>query len=336
MRFNGEMKGKKGTTDEGGVRVPGLIRWPRGIRAGIVIPQIAGAIDLLPTLVSLAQIERIGDKPLDGVDLSPLLTGKISNASQDSPKTSDWPARMIFSTWAGRTSVRTDQYRLDDKGLLYDMIDDPGQTTDRSDDFPELAATLRQAVAKWEAEMKAEADKKRPSGVGSTDRQRLQVDPRPIHVGFKEFPITILPARDGEPRGNVKRSSSAPNSSYFVNWTSTDDSVVWSVTVQNAGRYDVTIDYTCPIADAGAEVELRFGSSVIESIITPGWDPPLYDNQDTLPRPPAESKMKPFRTLALGQIELPSGAGELQLRALKIPAASVMDLRRLTLTYIND
>lgn len=336
MRFNGEMKGKKGTTDEGGVRVPGLIRWPRAIRAGVVVPQIAAAIDLLPTLVSLAQIERVGDKPLDGMDLSPLLTGKISNANPDSSKTSEWPARMIFSTWAGKTSVRTDRYRLDDKGLLYDMTDDPGQTTDRSEDSPGVAATLRQAVANWDAEMKAEADKKKSGARGPADRQRSQVDPRPIHVGFQEFPVTILPARDGQPRGNVKRSSSAPNSSYFVNWMSTDDSLVWSVTVQNPGRYDVTIDYTCPIADAGAEVELRFGSSAIESIITPGWDPPLYDNQDTLPRPPAESKMKPFRTLALGQIELPSGAGELQLRALKIPGASVMDLRRLTLTYVND
>ena len=328
MRFNGQMKGKKGTTDEGGVRVPGLIRWPRKIAAGVVVPQIAGAIDLLPTLLSLADVKRVGDKPLDGADLSPLLTKAAANV--------DWPARMIFSTWAGKTSVRTDQYRLDDKGLLYDMIADPGQTTDRSGDHPEIATALRQAVTKWEAEMKAEATKKQAAASGQNARQRSQVDPRPIHVGFKQFPITILPARDGEPRGNVKRSSNAPNSSYFVNWTSTDDSIVWKVTVQNAGRYDVTIDYTCPVADAGSEIELSFGSSSLQGLVTPGWDPPLYDNQDTLPRPPAESKMKPFRTLSLDQIELPAGAGELQLRAVKLPGKSVMDLRRITLTYIDE
>jgi arylsulfatase A-like enzyme len=328
MRFNGQMKGKKGTTDEGGVRVPGLIRWPRKIAAGVVVPQIAGAIDLLPTLLSLADVKRVGDKPLDGADLSPLLTKAAANV--------DWPARMIFSTWAGKTSVRTDQYRLDNKGLLYDMIADPGQTTDRSGDQTEIAKELRQAVAKWEAEMKAEAAKKQASASGQNVRQRSQVDPRPIHVGFKEFPITILPARDGEPRGNVKRSSNAPNSSYFVNWTSPDDSIVWKVTVQNAGRYDVTIDYTCPVADAGSEIELTFGSSSLQGLVTPGWDPPLYDNQDTLPRPPAESKMKRFKTLSLGQIELPSGAGELQLRAIKLPGKSVMDLRRITLTYIDE
>ncbi|HBJ38360.1 MAG TPA: N-acetylgalactosamine 6-sulfate sulfatase [Planctomycetaceae bacterium] len=332
MRFNGQMKGKKGTTDEGGVRVPGLIRWPRKIPAGVVVPQIAGAIDLLPTLLSLASVERIGDKPLDGLDLSPLLT-----KTQDKTEVKDnWPARMIFSTWAGKTSVRTDQYRLDDKGLLYDMITDPGQTKDVSSDCPEIALALRQAVARWDAEMKAEAAKKKTATPSQVSRQRSQVDPRPIHVGFKEFPITILPARDGDPRGNVKRSSNAPNSSYFVNWTTPDDAVVWKVTVQNAGRYNVTIDYTCPVADAGSELELSFASSSLKGIVAPGWDPPLYDNQDTLPRPPAESKMKPFRTLSLGQIELPSGAGELRLRALKVRGDSVMDLRRITLTYIDE
>ena len=55
-RWNGGMKGIKGSTDEGGVRAPLLIRWPGHIPAGIRIPQIAGAIDLLPTLADLAGV----------------------------------------------------------------------------------------------------------------------------------------------------------------------------------------------------------------------------------------------------------------------------------------
>ena len=43
-RWNGGMKGKKGSTDEGGVRSPCMIRWPDKIKAGSVISQIAGAI----------------------------------------------------------------------------------------------------------------------------------------------------------------------------------------------------------------------------------------------------------------------------------------------------
>jgi len=328
MRWNGAMKGKKGTTDEGGVRVPGLIRWPPKIAAGTTVSRITGAIDLLPTLVSLANIPRVGEMPLDGKDLSPLLLSEFPVHAS-----SQWPDRMIFSTWAGKTSVRTDRYRLDDQGRLYDMLEDPSQQRDISATAPAIAGDLRTAVSRWETEMSAEKARKQPGDDSrSLANRRNQVDPRPIHVGFKEFPVTILPARDGEPRGMINRSSSAPNSSYFVNWTSTDDSVVWSVTIKTAGRYHVAIDYTCPIEDMGSEIELNFGEASLRGLVNPGWDPPLYTNQDTLPRPPAESKMKPFRTLDLGPIDLPANAGELTLRAVKIPGESVMDLRRITLT----
>jgi hypothetical protein len=144
----------------------------------------------------------------------------------------------------------------------------------------------------------------------------------------------MLPARDGEPRGGVRRSSNAPNCSYFVNWTSKDDSMVWLLDVHTTGRYEVVIDYTCPEADAGALVELSCGSGRLTGRVTPGWNPPLYTNQDTLPRPSGESQMKEFRPLKLGEIKLEKGQAPLTLRALEIPGKSVMDVRRVTLTLL--
>ncbi len=146
------------------------------------------------------------------------------------------------------------------------------------------------------------------------------VDPRPIPTGYREFPITMLPARDGEPRGGVQRSSKAPNCSYFVSWTSKDDSMVWLLDVHTAGKYEVTIDYTCPVPDAGATVELTFKDSRLSGKVAPGWDPPLYTNQDTLPRPAGESQMKEFRTLPLGEMQLAAGQAPLTLQALDIPS----------------
>ena len=56
-RWNGDMKGRKGSVDEGGLRSPLLVRWTGKIPAGQVVEEIAGAIDLLPTLADLAGIE---------------------------------------------------------------------------------------------------------------------------------------------------------------------------------------------------------------------------------------------------------------------------------------
>ncbi len=315
FRWNGGMKGKKGGVDEGGVRSTFSIAWPAKLPRGRVVSEIGGAIDLLPTLVSLAGIKRVGDKSLDGRDLSPLLLGQ----------TTDWPDRLIFSTWAGKVSVRSQTHRLDDRGRLFDMTADPGQTSPITDREPQTAARLAEAAQAWRQEM---------FGTGRDPLRHDGVDPRPIPVGYREFPITMLPARDGEPHGGVRRSASAPNSSYFVNWTDTDDRLVWHVAVQTAGRYAVSLDYTCPPSDAGSTVELSFKDAKLSGKVRPGWDPPLYTNQDTLPRPPAESRMKEFRTLDLGTIALDAGEGPLTLRAVSVPGRTVMDLRRLTLTLL--
>ena len=323
MRWTGGMKGKKATTDEGGVRSVCYVRWPAQLPAGHTMTQIAGAIDLMPTLISLAGIKRVGDKPLDGRDLSPLLFKKKT----------EWPERMIFSTWGGAVSVRTQTHRLDHAGQLYDMVADPGQTQAINDQAPALVATLTQAVKAWRSDVLGDRSEGKPKG----DKKKGQgnaVDQRPIPVGYPEFPITMLPARDGEPRGQVKRSSGAPNCSYFVNWTNKEDCMVWLLEVQTAGRYEVTVDYTCKLVDAGSIVELSFLDAKLQAKVQPGWDPPLNTNQDTLPRPDGESQMKDFHTMRLGEISLSAGRGPLTLQAIEIPGQSVMDVRRLTLTLL--
>ncbi|NDA66473.1 MAG: N-acetylgalactosamine 6-sulfate sulfatase, partial [Verrucomicrobia bacterium] len=143
---------------------------------------------------------------------------------------------------------------------------------------------------------------------------------------------TPLPARDGVAHGDIRRSAGAPNSSYFVNWKSPTDSITWDIDVHTTGEYDVTILYTCPEADAGATVELSFNGSRLSGKVAPGWNPPLYTNQDTIPRPLVESQMKEFRPLKLGTIKLASGRGQLTLRATEVPGRSVMDLRQVMLT----
>src|SRR5207244_3936218 len=138
--------------------------------------------------------------------------------------------------------------------------------------------------------------------------------------------------RDGEPHGGVKRSGNAPNCSYFVNWTNKDDTMTWDVDVHTTGDYLVNILYTCPEADSGATIELSLANSKLAGKVSPGWDPPLYTNQDTIPRTSGESQMKDFHSLALGTMRLEQGRGLLTLRALDIPGKSVMDVRTIYLT----
>ncbi len=300
FRWNGGMKGRKGTVDEGGVRSPLFIRWPGKIPANRKVEPIAGAIDLLPTLTELSGVTTKGKKRLDGKSLVPLLL-----------KNNGAPDRLIFSHWNNRVSVRTQQYRLDNDGKLYDMVADPGQHRDISSEQPQTAIMLRTAVANWRREVLTE---KGP-------------DTRPYPVGHTK--TTYLPARDGEFSGGVKRSNTAPNSSYFTNWKSTEDRIFWNVDIAKAGVYEAELHYTAP--RAGSRIELSLNGSKLEAVIDKAHDPPMFGmKEDRFPRG-TESYAKDFKILKLGKIRL-TGGGPLTLRAIEIvDSGTVVEVRYLIL-----
>ena len=309
-RWNGGMKGRKGSTDEGGVRSPLHVRWPAKVRPGTVVTPVAAAVDLYPTLIDLAGVARAGDKPFDGISLAPWLLGK------DLPP----PDRILFQHWAGRVSARDQRFRLDAAGQLFDLTTDPGQQRNIAADRPEVAKRLADAVARWKREVLAELPK---------------ADERPFPVGYAEFPRTVLPARDGVPHGGVRRSASAPNCSFFTQWTKPDDRMTWAIEVHTAGRYEAVLHYTCPKADVGSVVELALGPAKWSGPIAEAHDPPLRGKEhDRVPRG-AESYVKDFRPLSLGVAELPAGKATLTLRATKVAGSQVADVRAVELVLIK-
>src|SRR5205823_2317132 len=74
----GPLRGGKGSTWEGGMREPTIAWWPGVIRAGAECDAVAANLDLLPTLVKLAGGGVPAERPIDGVDIGPLLRGEAS------------------------------------------------------------------------------------------------------------------------------------------------------------------------------------------------------------------------------------------------------------------
>ncbi|HZU38734.1 MAG TPA: hypothetical protein VFA18_22595, partial [Gemmataceae bacterium] len=254
----------------------------------------------------LAGIARVGDKPFDGISLAPWLLGK------DAPT----PDRILFQHWAGRTSARDQRYRLDAAGQLFDLTKDPGQQHNIAAEQPEETKRLADAVERWRREVLS---------------QLPRPDNRPFPVGFAAFPRTVLPARDGVPHGGVKRSSSAPNCSFFTHWTKPDDRMTWEIEVYTPGRYEAILHYTCPKADVGSVVELSLDKAKWTGTLTEAHDPPLRGReQDRVPRA-GESYVKDFRPLSLGVVELPAGKAKLTLCAMKIAGSKVADVRAVEL-----
>ncbi|QDT10317.1 arylsulfatase [Planctomycetes bacterium K23_9] len=308
FRYNGGMKGKKGTLDEGGLRSPLFIRWPGKIAAATKVDTVAGAIDLLPTLSALANVEAKTQKPIDGRNLAPLW----SDPDQA------WKKRNLFSLWRNKVTVRDQRFRLDAQSKLFDIQNDRGQRFDVSDQFPKRAAALKQAADRFSA---------------AARRNNERFADRPFHVGYR--PSTTLPARDAVEHGTIQRSAKPPNNSFFRNWTSEDDSITWEIGVKAAGQYNATIHYTCAAGDEGVKITASVdGGDAATAPVTQVFDPPLYDKSKERVKD-SHYFVKDFRPLRLGSLRLEQGRQTLRLTAADFQGKQAIDVHSIVLTSIS-
>lgn len=310
-RWNGGMKGRKGSVDEGGLRSPCFIRWPAQIRGGTHLTGIAAAIDLLPTLTGLAGIPCRLSKQLDGHDLS----GNLKRG-----ESTPIPERVIYSVWQKKAavSVRTQRFRLDPEGRLFEIAKDQGQRQDVSRRYPQETQKLMRLAKEFQSEVKS-------AFAASADR--------PFHVGYGKS--TTLPARDGVPHGTIQRSSKAPNNSFFTHWTSPDDSITWDVVVAEDAEFDVTVWYTCGEKNIGCTVQLTADTQSVATQVAAAFNPPLYDK--SLERV-AESHyfVKDFQPLQLGRIRMKQGECTIRLSSSEIVGNRGIDVHSLDLVRVGE
>lgn len=141
----GPFSGQKGSCEEGGVRVPGIARWPARIRPGRVASEPVSTVDLLPTLATLTGA-KLPPRPLDGVDVSKLLTGEVDRIGGVGI---DGGREVVFWQQSGRPGgLRSGRWKYLRPGLwsgsptLFDLESDPGEQRDLSLERPDLRRSL--------------------------------------------------------------------------------------------------------------------------------------------------------------------------------------------------
>lgn len=145
-RFNGGMRGTKGTVYEGGVRVPFFMKWPGRVQPGRTTNGLAAHIDLFPTFAELCGGKMPTDRKIDGRSLAPLIDGK-----------GDWPDRTLFFQWHRGDApehwrsacARTQRWKLVNGKELYDLEADPAESTDVAAKNSSVADRLRSEYDAW-------------------------------------------------------------------------------------------------------------------------------------------------------------------------------------------
>ncbi len=137
---NAPLRASKGTTWEGGQRVPCIMRWPGQIPADSVVAEMATAMDLLPTFAAICRADAPNDRIIDGSDISTLV-----GLPGDPP---DADRAFFYIGGANIEAVRVGRWKLHvRKGgaelfELYDLDADIGESTNVADQHPEIAARL--------------------------------------------------------------------------------------------------------------------------------------------------------------------------------------------------
>ena len=167
----GPLREAKGTTFEGGVRVPCIMRWPRRIPAGTVCDEPLMTIDLLPTIAGLIGA-ALPDHPIDGLDVWPLLAGTPGAKSPHEAYFFYYHAGDLEAVRSGRWKLhfphsyrtlgerpggvdgRPTTYDQAAIGLaLYDLDADPGESIDLADRYPEVLERLSQLADRMRADL---------------------------------------------------------------------------------------------------------------------------------------------------------------------------------------
>ena len=157
----GGLAGRKGSTREGGIRVPAFARWPGVIPVGVTSTQALTTLDWTATILAAAETGPASTHPLDGRDLLPVLTGPASPHG----RTLFW--RTSQRTQEGAVRSGTWKYHRDERGeRLFDLALDPGEREDLKDAEPELFDELRATYATWESEMLPPLPPLRPGPTG--------------------------------------------------------------------------------------------------------------------------------------------------------------------------
>jgi arylsulfatase A-like enzyme len=148
----GPFRGSKGSSQEGGLRVPFIVRWPGKVKANFVDTEnVIGGIDWLPTICSLAGVKDIPDD-LDGEDVSDIWLG----ATRKRTKPLLWGPREPGATirdgkW--KYYVLFDQDKEYFGEALYDVLSDPGERSNLAKKHPEVASGLKKKVLAFHEEL---------------------------------------------------------------------------------------------------------------------------------------------------------------------------------------
>lgn len=141
--LNHPFRGMKGTLYEGGIRVPFMLQWPGAVQAGSLYEKPVMGFDCHATALAAAGVVDETGPALDGIDLLPFLKGGRSSD----------PHKELFWRTGGKFAMRLGDWKLVNERtggqVLFNLKEDPQETTDVSSQQPEIFSQMKATYQDW-------------------------------------------------------------------------------------------------------------------------------------------------------------------------------------------
>jgi arylsulfatase A len=153
---SGGLRGRKRDMHEGGIRVPGMARWPGKIKTGSVCDVPVIGSDIFPTMLGIAGVKVPGDRTLDGVNVLAALDGTATKLER--PQQLFWRLHMAPNM---KIAMRVDDWKFLANETLtefefYNLKEDEKETTDLKNKEPAMFAILKARLIQHNASIDAE------------------------------------------------------------------------------------------------------------------------------------------------------------------------------------
>jgi arylsulfatase A-like enzyme len=336
--YNAPSRAGKGFVYEGGIRTPLIIRYPARLAPAVIAePVVLG--DLCPTICALAKVPA--PATLDFQDISPVLFGQKALG-----RPLFWH-QPHYMNQGGRPAgvAREGDWKLieqyEDGSLeLYNLAQDPGESTDLAAAEPARVAALRGKLEAWRRSVGAEPTKANPNFDRAswetcfvkTDVSKLQALPtseamRPLLADWRKAmneaateggnALIFLEARDAKVKATKLKYEEPPQKDTLGFWVNAEDTATWTFQVPKAGTYRVTVLQGCGKGNGGSVVALDTKQGSCEFTV-----------EET-------GHFQRFVPREVGKLTLVAGENTLTVRPVKKAKAAVMDLRRVTLERVD-
>ena len=155
---NAPLRGGKGETFEGGIRVVSIIRWPGHVPAGEKMTQIMTAMDVFPTLAEASGVIPKNRRALDGQSLWSAIAKGTAMPREDfiyfaseTPIAGHFNLTAFNDTWKLVQEIDQDQLETAVTNYLFKIQDDPNEYNNLAQTYPEIVADLSIKIHDWRA-----------------------------------------------------------------------------------------------------------------------------------------------------------------------------------------